>query len=272
MSRRTIGRRALLRAGGAGATAALLSPWRAVAAGSQTAPAVSRAKVMPKAILFDCFGTVVQWRNSIIAEGTAWGKARGLQVDWAKFADQWRAGQGREMGRVRRGEMPWTNLDGLHRMILDRLLTEFNITGLSEAEKVEWNHVWHRLQPWPDTIPGLTRLKKKYTIAPLSNASFAMLTNMAKNAGLPWDAILTAELAKQYKTAPQAYLTAVELLGLKPGEVMMGASHGFDLKAARTQGLLTGHINRPSENDVAQPGDFDVVAKDMVDFAAQLGT
>ena len=265
-----LGRRRLLHVVGAGAAAALLPPVR-VAVGMQGAPASSRPAVMPKAILFDCFGTIVQWRSSIIAEATAWGKTKGLNVDWTKFADQWRAGQGREMGRVRRGELPWTNLDTLHRMILDRLLVEFGITGLTEAEKVEWNRVWHRLKPWPDTVPGLTRLKKRYTIAPLSNANFAMLTNMAKNAGLPWDAILTAELAKQYKTAPQAYLTAVELLGLQPGEVMMGASHSFDLRAARMQGLLTGHINRPGENDVAKPGDFDIVAKDMIDFAAQLG-
>jgi 2-haloacid dehalogenase len=268
---RTIGRRELLRASTAGAAAALLPGLDGVSVAAQRAPAAARAKITPKAILFDCFGTVVQWRNSIIAEGMAWGKAKSLQVDWTKFADEWRAGQGREMGRVRRGELPWTNLDGLHRMILDRLLTEYKITGLTEAEKDDWNHVWHRLKPWPDTVPGLTRLKKRYTIAPLSNASFAMLTNMAKHAGLPWDAILTAELAKQYKTAPQAYLTAVELLGLEPGDVMMAASHSFDLRAARNQGLLTGHINRPSENDEAKPGDFDVSARDMIDFAAQLG-
>ena len=134
---------------------------------------------------------------------TAWGRARGLQVDWAKFADQWRAGQGREMGRVRRGELPWTNLDGLHRMILDRLLTEFNITGLSEAEKVEWNQVWHRLQPWPDTVPGLTRLKTKYTRRAAVQRQLRDADQHGENAGLPWDAILTAELAKQYRPRPR---------------------------------------------------------------------
>src|SRR5262245_37595375 len=265
-----LGRRQFLQLATLGLAAVALPPAGVPLDGQAGSP--GRSKVAPKAILFDTFGTVVQWRNSIIAEGTAWGKAKGLNVDWAKFADQWRAGQGREMGRVRRGELPWTNLDGLHRMILERLLVEFNITGLTEAEKDDWNHVWHRLKPWPDSVPGLTRLKKKYVIAPLSNASFAMLTNMSKRSGLPWDAILTAELARQYKTEPRAYLTAVELLGLKPGEVMMGASHSFDLRAARMQGLLTAHINRPSENDVAKPGDFDVVAKDMNDLAAQLGT
>ena len=147
------------------------------------------------------------------------------------------------------------------------MLTKCNITGLTEEEKDHWDRVWHRLKPWPDSIPGLTRLKKKYTIAPLSNGNFAMLTNMAKNAGLPWDCILSAELARHFKYDREAYLTAVELLGLKPGDVMMGAAHTNDLKAARSFGLLTGHIDRPIENDKANPGDFDVVAKDMVDFA-----
>src|SRR4029078_12561942 len=127
----------------------------------------------------------------------------------------------------------------LHRKVLDGLLTKYNITGLSEEEKDHWNRVWHRLRPWPDSIPGLTRLKKKYTIAPLSNGNFAMMTNMAKNAGLPWDCILSAELAKHFKYDREAYMTAVDLLGLKPGEVMMGAAHTNDLKAARSFGLLT---------------------------------
>ena len=268
--RARLNRRELMWAGAAGALGTLI-PGFAAAPSAQPAQAATRGTVAPKAILFDCFGTLVQWRASIIAEGISWGTARGIQVDWAKFADRWRAGKGQEMGKVRRGELPWRNLDQLHRTILDRLLIEFKITGLTEAEKDNWNRVWHRLKPWPDTVPVLRRLKKKYTIAPLSNASFAMLTNMAKHADLPWDAILTAELARQYKTAPEAYLTAVELLGLKPADVMMAASHSFDLRAARQQRLLTGHINRPGENDVAKPGDFDLVAADMNDFAAQLG-
>jgi 2-haloacid dehalogenase len=267
----TMTRRELLRTGAIGAVAVNLLP----AIGVEPVPVVSaapRANVTPKAIIFDVFGTVVEWRSSIIAEATAWGKAKGIQnVDWTKFAVEWRQGQGREMSRVRRGELPWTKLDDLHRMVLDGLLTKFNITGLTEEEKVHWNHVWHRLKPWPESIPGLIRLKKKYTIAPLSNGNFAMLTNMAKNAGLPWDCILSAELARHFKYDREAYLTAVDLLGLKPEEVMMGAAHTNDLKAARSFGLLTGHIDRPIENDHANPGDFDVVAKDMVDFASQLG-
>ena len=139
--------------------------------------AATRASVTPKAIIFDVFGTVVDWRSSIVADATAWGKAKGIQhVDWMQFAVEWRQGQGREMSRVRRGELPWTKLDDLHRQVLDGLITKFNITGLTDDDKDHWNRVWHRLTPWPDSIPGLTRLKKKYTIAPLSNGNF-MMTN-----------------------------------------------------------------------------------------------
>jgi 2-haloacid dehalogenase len=128
-----------------------------------------------KALVFDVFGTVVDWRGSIVKEGEAWGKSKSITVDWARFADRWRAGYGPSMEKVRKGEMPWTNLDHLHRGLLEDLLKEFHIEGLSEEEKDHWNRVWHRLKPWPDSVPGLTRLKKKYTIAPLSNGNVALL-------------------------------------------------------------------------------------------------
>jgi len=159
----------------------------------------------------------------------------------------------------------------------DELITEFGIAGLSEAEKDQWNRVWHRLKPWPDSVAGLTRLKKKYLIAPLSNGNVLLLTEMAKNAGLPWDLILSAELSRHYKPDHETYLKAAELLSLKPGEVMMAAAHGYDLKAARDCGLRTGFIHRPDEHGVggpadhAKPGDFDVVSSDMVDLAQKLG-
>ena len=231
----------------------------------------------PKALVFDTFGTVVNWRGSIIAEGNAWGKSKGITVDWGHFADRWRAGYGPSMDKVRKGQMPWTNLDGLHRMLLEDLLKEFGMTGLSEAEKDHWNRVWHRLNPWPDSVAGLIRLKKKFTIAPLSNGNVALLNDMAKRAGLPWDLILGAELAHHYKPDREAYLTSVELLGLKPEETMMCAAHRGDLNAARGFGMRTGFIHRPNEygpskkGDTANPGDFDVVASDMVDLAAKLG-
>lgn len=237
----------------------------------------SQARTQVKALVFDTFGTVVDWRGSIIAEGAAWGKTKNVTVDWARFADRWRDGYAPAMEKVRKGQLPWTKLDDLHRMLLDDLLKEFSMTGLSAAEKDHWNRVWHRLKPWPDSVAGLTRLKKKYTISPLSNGNVALLTDMAKNSGLPWDLILSAELAKHYKPDKEAYLTAVELLGLKPEEVMMAAAHSGDLKAARSFGLKTGFIYRPNERGVggkadnAKPGEFDVVSKDIVDLAAQLG-
>lgn len=230
-----------------------------------------------KALVFDTFGTVVDWRGSITAEGQAWGKAKGLTIDWARFADRWRAGYAPSMEKVRKGELPWTKLDVLHRMILDDLLKEFQITGLTEDEKDHWNRVWHRLKPWPDSVAGLARLKKKFSIAPLSNGNVSLLADMAKNAGLPWDMILGAEVARHYKPDREAYLTAVELLSLKPEEVMMTAAHRSDLAAARSFGLRTGFIHRPAEYgptrpaDTAKPGDFDVVASDMLDLASKMG-
>ena len=232
-----------------------------------------------RALLFDTFGTVVDWRGSIIAEGQALGRAKGIDIDWAQFADRWRSGYVPAMDRVRNNEMPWTKLDDLHRMLLEQLLKEFKIKGLSEQEKDHLNCVWHRLKPWPDTVPGLTRLKAKFTIAPCSNGNVALLNNMAKYSGLPWDLILGAELARHYKPDREAYLTSVSLLGLKPGQVMMCACHLGDLRAAREFGLRTGFIHRPDEYgenglqqaDEAGQGDFDVVAKDILDLAGKLG-
>ena len=245
-----------------------------IALRAQTPP---NALAQVKACVFDTFGTVVDWRGSIIEEGKAWGKAKGLTVDWAHFADRWRAGYAPAMDKVRKGEMPWTNLDHLHRALLEDLLKEFHIDGLSEAEKDDWNRVWHRLKPWPDSVAGLTRLKKKFTISPLSNGNVALLADMAKHAGLPWDLILSAELAKHYKPDREAYLTAVSLLELKPEEVMMCAAHSNDLMSARSFGLRTGFIHRPNEYgptrpaDDAKPGDFDVVSTDIGDLASKLG-
>ncbi len=230
-----------------------------------------------KAIVFDTFGTVVDWRGSIVAEGEAWGKSKGLKIDWAHFADRWREGYAPSMNKVRKGELPWTKLDTLHRMVLEQILKEFNINGLTEAEKEHWNLVWHRLKPWPDSVPGLARLKKKYTIAPLSNGNVSLLTDMGKNAGLPWDLILSAELAHHYKPDPESYLTAAELLSIKPNELMLGAAHSGDLNAARKAGLRTGFIYRPNEHGVggradnAKQGEFDVVAASMIDMAGQMG-
>ena len=230
-----------------------------------------------KALVFDVFGTVVDWRSSIIREGEQLGKSKRLDVDWARFADQWRAGYGPAMDRVRRGELPWTKIDVLHRQILDRLIDEFRIVGLSEAEKEHFNRAWHRLKPWPDAVPGLARLRKRYLIAPLSNGNVALLTNMAKHAGLPWDCILSAELAQRYKPDREVYLMAAELLDVKPEQVMMVAAHKGDLRAAKAAGLKTGFVPRPLEHgpdgkvDVTPDASFDVMAADFNQLAAKLG-
>jgi 2-haloacid dehalogenase len=229
-----------------------------------------------RALTFDTFGTVVDYRSTIIAEGEALGKAKGLKVDWPRFADAWRSGYAPAMNRVRSGELPWTKLDALHRMTLDRLLREFNIAGLSEPEIDRLNHVWHRLKPWPDSVSGLTRLKKKYVIAPLSNGNLALLTNMAKHAGLPWDCILGAELARHYKPDKETYLTAAELLDLKPSEIMMVAAHQADLGAAHALGFRTGFVPRPKEGpngekNLTPDPRWDVVAADFNALAGKLG-
>jgi len=231
-----------------------------------------------KAFIFDTFGTVVDWRGSIISEGTEWGKEKGIDIDWARFADRWRSGYVPAMERVRKGDLPWMTLDTLHRALLDNLLKEFDIGDLSEEEKDHLNRVWHRLRPWPDSVSGLTRLKKKYTIAPCSNGNVALLNNMAKYSGLPWDLILGAELARHYKPDREAYLTSVSLLGLRPEDVMMCACHLGDLEAAREFGLRTGFIHRPGEYgygglreaETAKPGDFDVVSENMLDLALKM--
>ena len=161
-----------------------------------------------KALTFDVFGTVVDWYHSIVAEGEKFGETHGIDMDWEQFALKWRAGYGPAMNKVRHGELPWQNIDALHRLILDELLDAFNITGLTEADKDHLNRVWHRLKPWPDAVSGLTRLRRRYIVATLSNGNVALLTNMAKFAGLPWDCILSAELTGHYKPDPEVYETA----------------------------------------------------------------
>jgi 2-haloacid dehalogenase len=161
-----------------------------------------------KACVFDTFGTVVDWRSSVIAEATNWGKAKGLNLNWAEFTDRWRLGYGPAMDRVRKGEIPWTNLDDLQRMILEDLLKQYKIEGLTEEEKDNWAHVWRRLRPWSDSVEGLIRLKQKYIISPMSNGNVALMTNLAKFGALPWDLVLGTDLVKHYKPDREMYMSA----------------------------------------------------------------
>jgi len=260
---------------------AALSASGAESFASRPAPANSLGV---KALVFDTFGTVVDWRGSIIKEGEQWGREKNLQIDWGKFADRWRAGYGPSMDKVRKGQLPWMKLDDLHRMLLEDLLKEFNIAGLTEEEKERWNRVWHRLYGWPDAVEGLTRLKKNYIIATLSNGNVSLLVEMAKFAGLPWDTVFGSDLFHHFKPDREVYLGAVDLLSMKPSEVMMVAAHPPDLNAAASCGLRTGLVPRPLEGGPgrtplppvtatapAHPAaSFDVTAKDFVDLAAKL--
>jgi 2-haloacid dehalogenase len=231
-----------------------------------------------KALTFDVFGTVVDWRSGIIREGEALGRARGLTVDWARFADAWRGLYQPTMERVRGGQMPWTRLDDLHRMSLERLLAEFEIKGLGADEIDHLNRAWHRLDPWPDVVPALTRLRQRYILAALSNGNVALLVNMAKRAGLPWDAVLGAEVARHYKPQPQAYLVTADLLNLHPGQCLMVAAHNGDLAAASALGFRTAFVPRPQEygpgqtTDIRAEREWDVVAADFGELAAKLGS
>ncbi len=230
-----------------------------------------------KALGFDVFGTVVDWRASIIREGEALGRAKGLDVDWVAFTDAWRGLYQPALEKVRSGAAPWTRLDDLHRMSLDRLLEDFKIKGLSAAEVEHLNRVWHRLDPWPDSVPGLTRLRKKYVLATLSNGNIALMVNMAKRAGLPWDAVLGAEPARAYKPQPEAYLRTADFLGLRAEECMLVAAHNSDLAAAARVGFRTAFVRRPTEYGPSQTRDlradqsWDAVAESMVDLADKLG-
>ena len=229
-----------------------------------------------RALAFDVFGTVVDWRSSVIRELRELGRRENLEADWSAFADAWRGRYAPSMDRVRRGERPWTNLDALHRTSLEVLLAEFGIEGLSEREQDHLNRAWHRLDPWPDAIEGLTRLKSRYTITTLSNGNVALLTNLSKRAELPWDLVLSAELVRHYKPDPETYLMVPQLLDLTPEQVMLVAAHPSDLRAAREQGLKTAYVHRPLEfgpgREQERPGpEFDVTTKDFLDLAAKLG-
>jgi 2-haloacid dehalogenase len=200
-----------------------------------------------KALLFDVFGTVVDWRSGAIRDVTELARAQEKEVDAAAFADAWRADYHPAMDLVRQGQLPWAKLDALHRRTLDRLLGESGLTGLTEADKDWLNRCWHRLDPWPDAVPGIRRLKERFVVAAFSNGNISLLVEMAKRAGLPWDCVLSAELFQHYKPDPEIYQGACELLSLTPPEVMLVAAHNDDLRAGADQGLATAFVFRPGE-------------------------
>ena len=230
-----------------------------------------------RALTFDVFGTVVDWRTSIAREAEAALAPKGHALDWPGFADAWRARYQPAMQAVRTGARPFTKLDVLHRENLDLVLADFGVSGLEDAELDHLNRAWHRLDPWPDVLAGLARLKGKYVLATQSNGNVALMVNMAKRAGLPWDVILGAEVCQAYKPMPEAYLRAADLLGLAPEECMMTAAHNDDLKAAAAQGFRTAFVPRPTEYGPGQTKDLkadpsvDIAADSFIALADKLG-
>jgi 2-haloacid dehalogenase len=232
-----------------------------------------------KACLFDVFGTVVDWRTSVTRELEAFARERGIGgVDWLEFTLAWRALYQPSMEEVRSGRRAFTVLDVLHRESLVKLIQRYRIHQLSEFDVEEMNRAWHRLEPWPDVREGLARIKRRRIIAPCSNGNIALMVNLARHAGLPWDCILGAETARAYKPLPEAYLASCRQLALAPAEVMMVAAHNNDLRAARAQGLATAFVARPTEHGPGQttdlapdPGCVDLAALDFVELAEQLG-
>lgn len=230
-----------------------------------------------KALLFDVFGTVVDWRGSITTEMQRYGESLGLQQDWQQFAIDWRALYQPAMQKIRSGNRGYVKLDILHRENLLELVDSYQLDSLDDAQLDHINHVWHRLQPWADSLPGMYRLKRKYILGSLSNGNVALMVDMARNAGIPWDAILGSEPTQGYKPQPQVYLKSVEMLGLVPEQCVMVAAHNDDLRAARELGLKTAYINRPYEYGAAQSADlkaeedWDFSGDSMNDIAVQLG-
>ena len=230
-----------------------------------------------KALVFDVFGTVVDWHGSVAREVRELARTKGLRVNAVKFAKTWRAGYRPAMDRVRRGEAPFEKIDVIHRAILEDVLKQFKISTLTEEEKAHLNLVWHRLKPWPDSVRGLKRLKSKHIIATLSNGNTSLLVNMAKHGGLQWDCIFSSDTFNLFKPDPGMYLGAADRLDLKPSEVMMVAAHKADLRAAAQQGLKTAFVKRPHEHgrnnnpDLASEAEFNINAESFLDLADQLG-
>lgn len=230
-----------------------------------------------RAVLFDVFGTLVDWRTCIAREVAGLAGRLAVRTDAEAFADAWRAMYQPSMQAVRAGRRPWTVLDVLHRESLDVLLPRFGLDAADPADRDALTLAWHRLDPWPDTVPGLRRLAARFTIAPMSNGNVALLEDLAAHGGLPWHRILGAETSRVYKPLPQSYLRAVGALGLRPAQVMLCAAHNDDLAAARAVGLRTAFVPRPAEHgpgqrtDLAPSGPWDLVAADIPDLAGLLG-
>jgi 2-haloacid dehalogenase len=229
-----------------------------------------------KALFFDVFGTLVDWRGGVATGAEHLLAPRGYALDWLAFADAWRDQYQPAMEEVRSGRMAFCRLDVLHRRNLDRIAGRFGLTDLPEETRRALNLVWHRLPAWPDSAPGLTRLRKHYRLAPVSNGNISLMADLARRNDFVWDAILGAEIAGDFKPKPRVYLAACEAFALDPSDCMMVAAHSSDLAAAAACGLRTAHVARPDEHgkgrgEAAPEGPVDIAARDLVDLAVKLG-
>jgi len=229
-----------------------------------------------KALVYDVFGTCVDWRNGVARDAERILKPLGYKIDWLAFADAWRALYQPSMEEVRSGRQPFVKLDILHRRMLDQIRPKFGLEKLDNKVADDLNLAWHRLDTWPDTVPGFVRLKRKFMLAPCSNANIALMVAIARRNNIPWDAILGSEIARDFKPKPAVYLMTAAALNLQPNEVMMVAAHSEDLRQAASHGLRTGHVARPGENgpgtgESAPRVPVDFAAKSMEDLASQLG-
>ena len=230
-----------------------------------------------RALVFDVFGTVVDWRSSVAREVAQVADAHGVAIDGGAFADAWRAGYQPAMRRVASGARPWANLDVLHRENLETLLPRFGLGMLDERERAHLTFAWHRLDPWPDSAAGLHRFARRWPIATLSNGNVSLLVELARHGGLPWDTVLSAELFLKYKPDLDVYRGAARLLGIADDQLVLVAAHPSDLDAARDAGLMTAYVDRPKEygpdvpRETVAPGRFDWQARDFADLASQLG-
>jgi 2-haloacid dehalogenase len=229
-----------------------------------------------KAVVFDVFGTLVDWRTSLVAQLRAFEQEKGLQADWTALVDAWRSRYQPSLDKVRRGAIPWSILDELHRASLISLLPDFGLSALTDQDIDFLVRGWHRLNPWPDVVPGLQKLRQRYIIGPLSNGNLSLMVNLAKFARLPWDVVFGSDLFRHYKPDSETYLGGCDLLRLKPGQVMLGAAHNYDLRAARALGLKTAFIPRPLEfgpnqtTDLQPESNWTIVATDIEDLAIQM--
>jgi 2-haloacid dehalogenase len=229
-----------------------------------------------KALFFDVFGTLTDWRSGVAREAEAALKPKGFALDWGAFADAWRGEYQGAMEEVRSGRIPFSKLDVLHLRNLEITLERFGVASLSADDKHALNQAWHKLDAWPDVTPGLARLKSKLLLAPVSNGNISLMVDLARRNGFPWDAILGAEIAGDYKPKPRVYLAAAEVFDLTPEQCIMVAAHSSDLAVAAALGLRTAHIARPNERgpgrgETAPSVPVDYAVKSLLELAGKLG-